>query len=76
MSLEVRMADSKRLAGRVRTNDSLSTKAAQEVLASQTRAFGNQAAKQNLQSLTAAFAVAKQKLDAAEAIRITPQEQE
>jgi hypothetical protein len=40
--------------------DHLSTKAAQSVLAAETRAFGNKAAKLNLQTATAAFAHAKQ----------------
>jgi hypothetical protein len=40
--------------------DHLSTKAAQAVLAAETRAFGNTAAKLSLQTATAAFAHAKQ----------------
>lgn len=52
-------------ANRARTVDHLSTEAAQKVLAAETRAFGNAAAKLNLQVATAAFAQAKNTQQAA-----------
>jgi hypothetical protein len=61
---------------RASVRENLWTKTAHEVLASQTRAFGNKAAKLQLQMATAAFSQAKQRLDAAEARKAASQEQE
>lgn len=70
------MAYSKKNICAVLAAESFSTKAAQEVLASQTKAFGNKAAKLQLQMATAAFVQAKQNFEAAEALKTTSQEQE
>jgi hypothetical protein len=70
------MAISKEFRKTVLVTESLSTKAAQDVLASQTRAFGNKAAKLQLQMATSAFVQAKQRLDAAEALKIDSKERE
>jgi hypothetical protein len=56
--------------------DSLSTKAEEKVLFPETRAFGNKAQLQQLQSATAAFLLAKQAFLDAKAAKVTTPEQE
>ncbi len=70
------MADSQPKILRVRVGDSQSTKAAQEVLAAQTRAFGNASAKLQLQMASASFLLKKQQIEAANLPDAEPQEQE
>ncbi|HEY5329756.1 MAG TPA: hypothetical protein VIJ79_07735 [Acidobacteriaceae bacterium] len=60
---------------RVGVKDEMSTAMAQTILAEETRAFGNKAAKLSLQTATAAFVHAKQALNQAETTEATKQEQ-
>jgi hypothetical protein len=60
---------------RAGVKDEMSTAMAQTILAEETRAFGNKAAKLSLQTATAAFVHAKQAHDQAETAKATKQEQ-
>jgi hypothetical protein len=60
---------------RVIAQDQMSTAMAQAILAEETRAFGNKAAKLSLQTATAAFVQAKQAQYQAEVTKTTKQEQ-
>ena len=67
------MAVTERNANRVMAQDQMSTAMAQAILAEETRAFGNKAAKLSLQTATAAFVHAKQALNQAETTEATKQ---
>lgn len=68
------MASSNENSHMVLVTESVSTRAAQGVLASQTRAFGNKAAKLDLQTATTAFVHAKQTITEAQNAAPTDQE--